>query len=209
MQRKNLEIMALATVAIAVCALASFAVFGGDDHDPTATDPDYLPNPITDDLRDYPDAEEVQAEMDELFAALNIATLADLQTAMKRVAVGPNAYKNLNAWLDSFVSFVLANPNRWFLLYNYHLRGGHLSAEYRQQIISLTQMWQKSFDAVYAHLNARKRRLARQVLWLSLFALSSFLTTKVIDNLSMVNKKNLCKLLLNTYLAGIAVLKKG
>lgn len=149
------------------------------------------------------------ASMDELFAALNIATLADLQTAMKRVAVGPNAYKNLNAWLDSFVSFVLANPNRWFLLYNYHLRGGHLSATYRQQIISLTQMWQKSFDAVYAHLNARKRRLARQVLWLSLFALSSFLTTKVIDNLSMVNKKNLCKLLLNTYLAGIAVLKKG
>ncbi len=149
------------------------------------------------------------ASMDELFASLNIATLADLQTAMKRVAVGPNAYKNLNAWLDSFVSFVLANPNRWFLLYNYHLRGGHLSATYRQQIISLTQMWQKSFDAVYAHLNARKRRLARQVLWLSLFALSSFLTTKVIDNLSMVNKKNLCKLLLNTYLAGIAVLKKG
>ena len=149
------------------------------------------------------------ASMDELFASLNIATLADLQTAMKRVAVGPNAYKNLNAWLDSFVSFVLANPNRWFLLYNYHLRGGHLSAEYRQQIIILTQMWQKSFDAVYAHLNARKRRLARQVLWLSLFALSSFLTTKVIDNLSMVNKKNLCKLLLNTYLAGIAVLKKG
>ena len=149
------------------------------------------------------------ASMDELFAALNIATLTDLQTAMKRVAVSPNAYKNLNAWLDSFVSFVLANPNRWFLLYNYHLRGGHLSATYRQQIISLTQMWQKSFDAVYAHLNARKRRLARQVLWLSLFALSSFLTTKVIDNLSMVNKKNLCKLLLNTYLAGIAVLKKG
>lgn len=149
------------------------------------------------------------ASMDELFAALNIATLADLQMAMKRVAVGPNAYKNLNAWLDSFVSFVLANPNRWFLLYNYHLRGGYLSAAYRQQIIILTQMWQKSFDAVYAHLNARKRRLARQVLWLSLFALSSFLTTKVIDNLSMVNKKNLCKLLLNTYLAGIAVLKKG
>ncbi len=149
------------------------------------------------------------SSMDELFSALNIATLADLQTAMKRVAVGRNAYKNLNAWLDSFVSFVLANPNRWFLLYNYHLRSGHLSAKYRQQIICVTKLWQKSFDAVYAHLNIRKRRLARQVLWLSLFALSSFLTTNVIDHLSMVNKKNLCKLLLNTYLAGLAVLKKG
>lgn len=149
------------------------------------------------------------SSMDELFSALNIATLADLQTAMKRVAVSRNAYKNLNAWLDSFVSFVLANPNRWFLLYNYHLRSGHLSAKYRQQIICVTKLWQKSFDAVYAHLNIRKRRLARQVLWLSLFALSSFLTTNVIDHLSMVNKKNLCKLLLNTYLAGLAVLKKG
>lgn len=149
------------------------------------------------------------SSMDELFSALNIATLADLQTAMKMVAVSRNAYKNLNAWLDSFVSFVLANPNRWFLLYNYHLRSGHLSAKYRQQIICVTKLWQKSFDAVYVHLNIRKRRLARQVLWLSLFALSSFLTTNVIDHLSMVNKKNLCKLLLNTYLAGLAVLKKG
>ena len=69
MQRKNLEIMAVAAVAIAVCALASFVMFSGDDHVPTVTDPDYLPNPITDDLRDYPDAEEVQAEMNELFAA--------------------------------------------------------------------------------------------------------------------------------------------
>ena len=57
MQRKNLEIMAVAAVAIAVCALASFVMFSGDDHVPTVTDPDYLPNPITDDLRDYPDAE--------------------------------------------------------------------------------------------------------------------------------------------------------
>ena len=149
------------------------------------------------------------SSMDELFSSLNIATLVDLQATMNKVATSCNAYKNLNAWLDSFVSFVLANPNRWFLLYNYHLRSGHLSPEYRQQIIRVTKMWQKSFDAVYAHLSIRKRRLARQVLWLSLFALSSFLTTDVIDNLSMVNKKNLCKLLLNTYLAGLAVLRKG
>ncbi len=147
--------------------------------------------------------------MDELFAVLNMETLDDLYNQMTKIASGRNAYKNLNAWLDSFVGFVLNNPNRWFLLYNYHLRNGRLSPAYMQKIIRLSRLWQKSFDAVYAHLNARKRRLARQVLWLSLFALSSFLTTGIIDNLSMVNKKNLCKLLLNTYLAGLAVLKKG
>ena len=77
MQRKNLEIMAVAAMAIAVCALASFVMFGGDDHVPTVTDPDYLPNPITDDMRDYPDAEEVRAEMDELFAAYIDTILSD------------------------------------------------------------------------------------------------------------------------------------
>ena len=71
------------------------------------------------------------------------------------------------------------------------------------------KLWQPSFDALYTHMNARKRKVARQVLWLSLFALSSFLTTRIIDDFKMVNKKSLCKLMLNTYLAGLAVLKKG
>ena len=101
MQRKNLEIMALATVAIAVCALASFAVFGGDDHDPTATDPDYLPNPIIDDLRDYPDAEEVQAEMDELFAAYLDTVLsedADADEILERTQSLGDLLGDLEVW---------------------------------------------------------------------------------------------------------------
>ena len=101
MQRKNLEIMAVAAVAIAVCALASFAVFGGDDHDPTATDPDYLPNPIIDDLRDYPDAEEVQAEMDELFAAYLDTVLsedADADEILERTQSLGDLHGDLEVW---------------------------------------------------------------------------------------------------------------
>ena len=47
-----------------------------------------------------------------------------------------------------------------------------------------------------------------QVVWLSLFSVSSFLTTRVLDNMGGVSKKTICKLLLNTYLAGLTALKK-
>lgn len=149
------------------------------------------------------------ANMDRFAEALNLETLEDLYGRMKRIRPEKNAYKNLNSWLDCFVSFVLENVNRWFLLYNFHLRTAMLSSEYKEMIIKISRLWEPSFNAVYAWLNPRKRRLARQVLWLSLFALSSFLATNTIDNLRMVNKKSVCKLLMNTYLAGVAVLKKG
>ena len=117
----------------------------------------------------------------------------------------------LNRYLDAFVNFVSANRNLWFLLYNFHLHAeyGKLPKLYLRKLVMVTKVWEGAFDDVYRNLKVKERQLARQVLWLTLFSLSSFLTTKVIDNLSMVNKKNLCKLLLNTYLAGIAVLKKG
>ena len=101
MQRKNLEIMAVAAVAIAVCALASFVMFSGDDHVPTVTDPDYLPNPITDDMRDYPDAEEVRAEMDELFEAYIDTILSDDACGdeiMERTQSLGDLYGDLEVW---------------------------------------------------------------------------------------------------------------
>lgn len=147
--------------------------------------------------------------MDEFICALNLETLRELQERMERFQPEKNAYKNLNTWLDAFVAFVLSNANRWFLLYNFHLKAEKLPHEYKEAILRLLRLWEPSFNAVYSRLNPRKRRLARQVLWLSLFAVSSFLTTKAIDDLGLVSRKNLCKLLLNTYLAGLAVLRKG
>ncbi len=149
------------------------------------------------------------SNMDNLVAAINLQTLKRLYDKMAQVKPDRSAYKNLNTYLDIFVSFVLQNSNLWFLLYNYHLSASKQPQGYRAMIIRMMQLWQPSFDAVYTHLNARKRKVARQVLWLSLFAMSSFLTTTIINDFRMVNKKNLCKLLLNTYLAGLAVLKRG
>ena len=53
-----------------------------------------------------------------------------------------------------------------------------------------------------------ERVLSTQVLWLTLFALSAFLTNNVLDSLAKVNKRSICQILLNTYIAGLTVLEQ-
>ena len=62
---------------------------------------------------------------------------------------------------------------------------------------------------MFDRLSYKERRLSAKVLEMSLFALSGFLAGNVWDDLRDVNKRNISGLLLNTYLAGLATLKKG
>lgn len=151
------------------------------------------------------------ANMDNFVLAQNMQTLDELYAYLSKLMKDSSDYKNLNRYLDGFVGFVLANPNLWFLLYRFHLQSTvkKLPKEYLRKMVKITQIWEPSFDEVFQKLGTKERRLSMQVLWLSLFTMSSFLTTKALDNFSRLNKKTVCKLLLNTYLAGLSVLKKG
>ncbi len=151
------------------------------------------------------------ANMDNFILAQNMRTLDDLYDYLSRQLKDSNDYKNLNRYLDGFVNFVLANPNLWFLLYRFHLQSEvtRLPKPYLRKLVKITRIWEPSFNSVFDKLSVKERRLSMQVLWVSLFSLSSFLTTKALDNFSKLNKKTVSKLLLNTYLAGLSVLKKG
>ena len=69
-------------------------------------------------------------------------------------------------------------------------------------------LFERQIGLMFGKMNTAERRLAGQVLEMSLFALSGFVSGCAWDNLRQVNKQNVCKLLLNTYLAGLASLKK-
>ena len=147
--------------------------------------------------------------MDNSVLEQNKQTLDELVRYMLKTPKGESSYQMLNRYLDAFVAFVLANRNLWFLLYNFHLHAeyGKLPKAYLRKLVAVTKIWEPAFEKVYAGLKVKERQLARQVLWLTLFSMSSFLTTNALDNFSKINKKSLCKLLLNTYLAGLTVLK--
>lgn len=149
--------------------------------------------------------------MDKYILKQNMQTLDELYAMLNKILPDTNPYKNLNRYVDAFVAFVLNNPNLWFLLFNFHIHADYESfpQEYLRKLLKITNLWRREFNAVFEKLSAAEKKVSLQVLWLSIFSLSSFLTLNGLDKMSKLNKKNVCKLLLNTYLAGLTVLKKN
>lgn len=149
--------------------------------------------------------------MDNYILEQNMLTLDELSVTLGKILPEANPYKNLNRYIDAFVAFVLNKPNIWFLLFDFHIRSDCecFPRKYLRKLLKITNLWQKEFNAVFEKLSPAEKKISLQVLWLSMFSLSSFLTLNGLDKMSKVNKKNVCKLLLNTYLAGLSVLKNN
>ena len=65
MQRRNVAILAFVVVVVAVCAVAAYGLDdGGNDGQGDYTQ--YFPDPITDEMRDRPSADEITSSLDVL-----------------------------------------------------------------------------------------------------------------------------------------------
>ena len=150
------------------------------------------------------------SNMDNFVIVQNLRTLDELKLYLQKRKFGNDDYRNINANLNAFVEFVLNNANLWFLLYNFHLHAGPdaLSRDYVKKLLEINHIWQKSFGEIFAGLGRGERRLAAEVLWVSVFAISGLLSARSLDALARVGKASVCKILLNTYLAGLRVLRK-
>ena len=102
----------------------------------------------------------------------------------------------------------LENNNLWFMLYNYHLTSRRrFSFYYLRKVASLIKIVNEHIEKIVPKMDAPERLLSAQVLWLTLLSVSSFLTNDSLSGLSKVNKTTLCRILLDTYLAGLTVLE--
>ena len=150
------------------------------------------------------------ATMDQLAAEINVATLTELYQQMSRVVLATNPFNNLNRYADVFAAYVEANPNLWHLLFNRHLaldapKSTIAEARIIKKIDILIGM---QAARLIGGLNGREKRLSIKVLEMSLFALSGYLLGNKLNRKSGLNRGNLCKLLMNTYIAGMASLKR-
>lgn len=148
--------------------------------------------------------------MDNFILIQNYLTLDSLYARLSQMQASGTAYQRLNLYTREFINFVLENKNLWFLVHNFHLHNNNrrFSKIYLRRVVQITQLMENAFKALFPDIPLPERILSLQVLWLSLFSLSSFLTTDALDSFSKINKNSLCELLLNTYLAGIKVLEK-
>ena len=122
-----------------------------------------------------------------------------------------NPFNNLNRYADIFSAYIEDNPNLWNLLFC-----SHLNADATKTTIAEARIIKKidiliSFQVVplIGAMKAKEKRLVIKVLEMSLFALSGYLLGNKLNAKSGLNRKSLCKLLMNTYVAGMACLKRG
>lgn len=146
--------------------------------------------------------------MDELVMWENCLTLDELYESLRTVEMSSDAYANLNRLLDRFVEFVLDNKNLWFTLYNFHFKNimDSFAVFYLRRILKIIKLLENNLYKLFTKVPGNERRVSTEVLFISLFALSSLLTTE--REFARLEKKYVVKILFNTYLAGVSYLEK-
>ena len=147
--------------------------------------------------------------MDSYVSEQNVITLRELYQQLQKVSMSGNAFNNLNRYADVLASYIIANPNLWALLYNRHLSAGAVKSSTAEariiKKIDLLICWQVA--GLIGDISVKEKRMMIKVLEMSLFAVSGYLLGNKLNKNSGVNKRNLCKLLMNTYVAGLYSLR--
>ena len=148
--------------------------------------------------------------MDGFVSQLNVMTLQNLYEQMTKIVLGRNPFNNLNRYMDVLATFIALNPNLWHLLFTSQMttkaqKSSIAEARIIKKIDILIGM---QTAKLIKGLSGKEKRLSIKVLEMSLFALSGYLLGNKLNPKSGVNRGNLCKLLMNTYIAGLASLKK-
>ena len=138
----------------------------------------------------------------------NCLTLDELYENLKNVEMTSDAYVNLNRLLEKFVEFVLDNKNLWFTLYNFHFKNvmESFTVFYLRRILKIVKLLENNLCKLFNKVSADERKVSTEVLFVSLFALSSLLTTE--KEFVRLEKKYVARVLFNTYLGGMSCLAK-
>lgn len=150
------------------------------------------------------------SNMDNFVVIQNYMTLDALASRLEKVEKTGDAFTDMNAFLAEFVDFVMENKNLWFMLHSFHLRNNNrtFSYFYLRKVVKITGLINKLLCQLVPNMERPERILSAQILWLSLFALSSFLTKDILDSFTKVSKETICQLMFNTYVTGLSVLEK-
>ena len=123
------------------------------------------------------------SNMDNFVVIQNYMTLDALAGCLEKVQKTGDAFADMNAFLHEFVNFVIENKNLWFMLHSFHLRNNNrtFSYFYLRKVVKITGLINKLLIQLVPNMERPERILSSQILWLTLFALSSFLTKDILS----------------------------
>lgn len=147
--------------------------------------------------------------MDNYIMEQNVITLTELYDKMESVVLSKNPFNNLNRYADVLTLYIETNPNLWYLLYSsqFSVNAKRSSCAKARVIKKIDILIATQALKLIKGIGVKEKRLVIKVLEMSLFALSGYLLGNSLNSKSELNRGNLCKLLMNTYMAGLASLK--
>lgn len=149
------------------------------------------------------------ANMENFIVIQNYMTLDELSVRLSKIKRTENTFGDLNRFVQAFVDYVIDNRNLWYLLYSFHLRNNRsYSYFYMKKVVKIVGLINGFLVQILPEVERPERLLASQVLWLTLFSLSSLLTKDILDSFVKVNRKSICQLMVNTFVSGLTVLEK-
>ncbi len=148
--------------------------------------------------------------MDNFVAKQNQITIKQLLDKLSSFSKTNDIYYNINSQVDIFVNFVCNNPQIWFLLYSFHLNNKDFEFcfAYKKDVAKIIKIIFGDMSKLFARTNPKELKLFSRVLLISIITQSSVLTTTALDKINTINKDNLIKILLNTFMTGMLVLDK-
>lgn len=150
------------------------------------------------------------SNMDNFVVILNYTVLDDLLQHLEAVELTDDAHIDMNNLMSCFSDFVTKNRNLWFMLYNFYLRSDRkeYSYFYLRKIVRIVSVVSRILQRVLPNMAYPERILSSQILWLTMFALSPFLASDMINSTSKIKSETLCQIVLNTFVAGLTVLEE-
>lgn len=147
------------------------------------------------------------SSMDEFVAEQNEMTLRELADKLYVADYKDDSYYNLNVMIEIFTKFVSSNKELWLLLYLFHLnkKDYELTMSYKKRLFRLFGLTTESFGKLFPRLGRNRCKVMKNVLETGLFGLSAMLASGTVDEQS---GKNMCRIFVNTFLAGITLLEK-
>ena len=147
------------------------------------------------------------SSMDEFVAEQNEITLQNLAERLYEAEYKSDSYYNLNMMIEVFANFVANNKELWMLLYNFHLskKDYKLSMSYKRRLFKLFGLTTDNFGKLFPRLSRIRCKVMKNVLESGLFGLSALLAAGSVD---VQSGKNMCRIFVNTFLAGITLLEK-
>ena len=96
----------------------------------------------------------------------------------------------------------------WFTLYNFHFKdiSDTYAVFYLRRILRIVQFLESNLCKLFTKISANERKVSTEVLFTSLFAISSLLTSE--RDFQRLSKKYVVRVMFNTYLAGMSLIEQ-